>query len=485
MHHGMLVGDESVPTMLHISDLHRTSEPRPSNDELIAAIVSDAKRWEAEGIPLPDLIVVSGDLIQGVQLDASDADSEIEGQYREVADFLRTLAQEFVDSDRSKVIVVPGNHDVHWVRSLSAMRPLATCPARTGTKAYEANSKVRWNWKDQRTYEIVDGDMYASRLELFRKFQRDFYEGLDPSPLPKVNGDLVFAEYPDLGLVVAGFASWHGNDCFCHVGDIDPSMLSASQKLLARSEVPIAVAVWHHSIVGGPRESDYMDQRVIHRLVDFGFHVGLHGHQHYAAAAPFELRLPNLTSMAVVGAGSLAVGDSALPMGERRQFNVVVIDPDHESITVHVRGMSPAGVFTGSHRDDFGGNTFIKLKLPSALGRSHKPTITQRLDDAMTAVGARQFERALRILSEISPYMPERARQIEIKALDGIGCRERLIEVLSPPQNVDEAMKLMSILLDAGRFDEAARQLEVSRTMIDPVFYAELAERIAVGRMAS
>lgn len=481
----MLVGDEPVPTMLHISDLHRTSEPRPSNDELIAAIVSDAKRWEAEGIPLPDLIVVSGDLIQGVELDASDADSEIEGQYREAGDFLRSLAHEFVDSDRSKVIVVPGNHDVHWVRSLSAMRPLATCPAKIGKKAFEASSKVRWNWKDQRAYEIVDDNTYASRLELFREFQRDFYEGLDPSPVPKVNDDLVFAEYPDLGLVVAGFASWHGNDCFCHVGEIDSAMLSASQKLLASSEVPIAVAVWHHSIVGGPRENDYMDQRVVHRLVDFGFHVGLHGHQHYAAAAPFELRLPNLTSMAVVGAGSLAVGDHALPMGERRQFNVVVIDPDSESITVHVRGMSPAGVFTGSHRDDFGGNTFIKLNLPSMPGRLREPTITRRLDDAMTAVGAGQFEQALRMLSEVSRSVPEKARQIEIKALDGIGCRERLIEVLSPPQNVDEAMKLMSMLLDEGRFDEAARQLEASRAMIGPALYGELADKIAVGRMAS
>ena len=69
-----------------------------------------------------------------------------------------------------------------------------------------------------------------------------------------------------------------------------------------------------------------MDARVIHRLIDFGFTVGLHGHQHYPGAAPFEYRLPNLSSMAVVAGGSLAVGDRELPMGERRQFNIVVID---------------------------------------------------------------------------------------------------------------------------------------------------------------
>ena len=180
------------------------------------------------------------------------------------------------------------------------------------------------------------------------------------------NEDLLFFEYPKLGLLVAGFSSWHGNDCFCHVGEIAPTSLALSQRLVARSSMAVAVAVWHHSIAGGPRKHDYMDQRVVHRLIDFGFTVGLHGHQHYPGAAPFELRLPNLTTMAVVGAGSLAAGDNELPMGERRQFNVVVIDPDSRSITVHARSMSAAGVFTGSHRDDFGGNTFIKLSLPAA-----------------------------------------------------------------------------------------------------------------------
>ena len=59
-----------MPTLLHISDLHRTSKPRLSNDELLAAIVSDATRWESEGVPQPELIVVSGDLVQKAQKQA-------------------------------------------------------------------------------------------------------------------------------------------------------------------------------------------------------------------------------------------------------------------------------------------------------------------------------------------------------------------------------------------------------------------------------
>ena len=56
-----------MAVLLHISDLHRTSSPRLDNDQLFAALASDAARWDAEGIPWPDLVVVSGDLIQGAR----------------------------------------------------------------------------------------------------------------------------------------------------------------------------------------------------------------------------------------------------------------------------------------------------------------------------------------------------------------------------------------------------------------------------------
>ena len=335
-----------MPTVLHISDLHRTLGPHLSNDELLPALISDATRWQAEGIPRPELIVVSGDLVQGAPLDTCDPDAEVDAQYREVGDFLRRLGEEFLDSDRSRIVIVPGNHDVHWRRSLDGMKPIDPCPDGIATKSFQPTSGLRWSWGNRQAYEISDGALYASRFEHFRRFRKDFYAGIEPNPFSHGDEDLLFLEYPELGLLVAGFSSWHGNDCFCHVGEIAPTSMALSQKLVAHSNMTVAVAVWHHNIAGEPRKHDYMDQRIVHRLIDFGFTVGLHGHQHYPGAAPFELRLPNLTSMAVVGAGSLAVGDNDLPMGERRQFNVVVIDPDGKSITVHVRGMSAAGVFT-------------------------------------------------------------------------------------------------------------------------------------------
>ena len=476
-----------MPTILHISDLHRTSGPRLNNDDLLTAIASDAMRWKNEGIPSPDLIIVSGDLIQGLSPDTDDPDAEIVAQYNEANDFLRRLAEQFVKSDRSRVVIVPGNHDVHWTRARNAMKPLAACPSDISCKAFEANSKVRWDWKQQQAYEINNNALYGSRFEHFRQFRSDFYAELDPSPLQRGDNDLIFAEYPSLDLVVTGFASWHGNDCFCHVGDIDSASLASSRKLLASSKVSVAVAVWHHSITGGPREHDYMDQRVIHKLIDFGFSVGLHGHQHYPDAAPFELRLPNLTSMAVVGAGSLAVGDSELPMGERRQFNIVVIDPSSKSITVHVRAMSSGGIFTGSHRDDFGGNTFIKLNLPLSPSHHRAATPIQRLDAAMTAVANKQYEKALGLLSEIDSSCSHEKRQIKIRALEGLKRYDELAKTLNPPQCVDEVVRIISLLLDAKRFDEATECLATASALVDPSspLFNELTTTITTRRMMS
>ena len=473
-----------MPTLLHISDLHRTSGPRLSNAELLSAMVSDATRWISEGIPRPELIVVSGDLIQGAGLDSIDPDALVEAQYREAAEFLDDLAKEFVDSDRSRIVIVPGNHDIHWCRSLSAMKPAGTCPDGIATKVLEATSGFRWNWKDRQAYEISDQHLYESRFEHFRQFRKKFYDRVEPNPLEHGNEDLFFLEYPDLGFSVAGFSSWYGNDCLCQVGDIDPMSLALSQKLLAGSKTELGLAVWHHSVTGGPRAHDYMDQRIVHRLVDFGFGVGLHGHQHYPGAAPFELRLPNLTSMVVVGAGSLAVGDSELPMGERRQFNVVVVDPDRESVTIHVRGMSPAGVFTGAHRDDFGGRTFVSLNLPAARRQAAGPTVNQRLDDAMTAIGNKQYEKALALVADVPSCRTMDKRRVEIEALRGLGWTNRLIALLDPPENVGEVVEVVSLLLDARRFDEATTCLQASKPLVPFGLFEELKATIAARGMA-
>ena len=472
-----------MPTLLHISDLHRTADQHLSNDELLSGITSDSRRWQAEGIPPPDVIVVSGDLIQGAGTYDVEADTKINAQYAEAGEFLRKLADRFVESDLSRVVIVPGNHDVHWQRARDAMKVLETCPPDIARRGLEANSMIRWDWSNQQPYEISDHNMYDSRLHNFRQFQADFYAELNPSPFSQDGSDVVFFDYPDLGIAVVGFASWHGNDCFCHVGEIASVALSRAQELLTTSRAPVAIAVWHHSIDGGPRGNDFMDKRVVHRLIDFGFSVGLHGHQHFPRAAPSTLDLPNQTSMAVVCAGSLAVGDGQLPMGEPRQFNIVHIDPDRQTVTVYVREMSPAGVFSGSPRADFGGNTFIELNLPPAPARPNAPTSTQIIDDAISALGLGEYAKALELVENTPLSSSPEIRQIKIRSLQGLQQWDDLFALLDPPGTADEAVMVITLLIDQQRFDEARARLEgASGLLADPLF-DELARKIEGRRM--
>lgn len=463
-----------MPTLLHISDLHRTSGPRIDNDHLLTALSSDAGRWEFDGIPWPDLIIVSGDLIQGAAIDDPDADHKVQQQYEEAGEFLGRLTDIVVGGDRSRVILVPGNHDVHWSRSKASMELIDEITQGIATMAFDPSSGVRWDWKNQNAYRIKDESGYSSRFDHFRSFRSEFYKDVDPFPLPDDSADIIFANYEALGLVVVGFASWHGNDCFCPVGDIDSAALAVSQKLLATSRSQVAIAVWHHGVMGGPRANDYMDQRVIHRLIDLGFSVGMHGHHHSPAAAPFEITSPNETSMALVSAGSLAVGNRELPEGELRQFNIVNVDHGNQSVTIHVRAMSPAGVFGRSHRDDFGGSSFKKLSLPSSPTRALASADARLLDDALTAARLGQHEDALVLASKLSASRPLEARQINIAVLEDLNCSDGLIELFDPPRNTEEAVHVVRLLCDVSRFHDASARLQQASTWLDQTVAGEL-----------
>ena len=365
------------------------------------------------------------------------------------------------------------------------MKPAHTCPDGIAATAYRADSHFRWDWTNRQAYEITDRARYESRFDHFHEFRKAFYNDVTPNPLTHGNNGFVCAEYPDHGMLVVGFASWHGNDCFCRVGDIDPTALALSQRVVAESSMPLAVAVWHHSIAGGPRVHDYMDQTVVHRLIDFGFRVGLHGHQHYPGAAPFEVRLPNATSMLVVGAGSLAVGDRDLPMGERRQFNLVEIDTTAAAATVHVRGMSPAGVFTGMHRDDFGGQTFLRCPLPSGRGSESPPVTFAPLDDAIAALGHKRYDEALSLVAKLPPDQSAQKRTLRIEALRALGRQNELIEALTPPHKIREVVELVALLLDAGRLDDAARQLHDSKALLPLPLFEEISTQITARGIAN
>src|SRR2546428_14003341 len=110
-------------SILHISDLHRDPENPIRNKPLFDSLEHDRRRYSVEETPnvrCPELIIVSGDIIQGVRPDAHDADKRLKDQYAEALDFLNRLTGHLLKGDKRRVVIVHGNHDVSGYHFLNS-----------------------------------------------------------------------------------------------------------------------------------------------------------------------------------------------------------------------------------------------------------------------------------------------------------------------------------------------------------------------------
>ena len=231
--------------------------------------------------------------------------------------------------------MVPGNHDVDWNRSTAAMQPiddgdlpLGFSPAMCGPM-----DDMRWNWAERRAYRIVYCAIYASRLARFDDLAASFYASTDVRATDHYRMHGLLNER----IGVVAFDSCVGNDCFANRGHIDEEAIAAAHADVRQQPYECVVAAWHHSIDGEPAETDYLSVSNVYRMIGKGFRLGLHGHQHRAAATNRYVHLPGEEGMAVVSAGSLCAGNRALPAGVNRQYNLIEIADDLSSVRVHVR----------------------------------------------------------------------------------------------------------------------------------------------------
>ncbi len=164
-------------------------------------------------------------------------------------------------------------------------------------------------------------------------------------------------------IIITGFNSCFNNDCYRFVGEIPSHVISnAHLHLRTLSECKLHMAVWHHDLHGSPFRSDYIDATIIDLLIDSGFRLSLHGHNHKLGATPYSLFLSENHTMAVVSGGSLCAGPKMLPTGHNRSYNIIEIEKDYNSATLHVREMLSYGVFGPSRVAKWGGHSYKRIK---------------------------------------------------------------------------------------------------------------------------
>lgn len=444
-------------SILHISDLHRTPGEHLSNAEMISALVGDRSRYMRENPPIrpPDAIIVSGDIIQGVPLGFADATAQLRAQYDAAESFLTEITDRFIDGDRSRLILVPGNHDIDWAASKAAMVdvPADAMPLNLGRDLFAAGSDLRWDWKTQKLYRIQDVSAYARRLDAYWDFFDRFYAG--------VGGLLNVARGRDANLYslangligVAAFNSCQGNDCFSYQGAIPrEAVAQASLDLLAEPNAfELLIAVWHHNIEGPPQRSDYMDVDIVRGMIGRGFRMGLYGHQHRPDAVPFHIHLAQRETMAAVSAGSLCAGARELPPGTHRGYNVIEIHDDFLGARIHVREVEAVtNLFTRGPRMAFGGESYTDLRWeapPDLMGRPRVPAAEAMLDLITEAERLRRSQpaEALALLRPQEAVLPPFGRRLLIDLAlnqDDLDLASRL---LSPPTSIEELAELMEL----------------------------------------
>ena len=326
-------------SILHISDLHKNEGDDFKN--LYQKMVDDCDRYVKLGIEKPNIIVVSGDLIRGGKPD------EIMQQYVEAKNFLEDLSDFFLNNDKRRIVIVPGNHDVDWNVTKGLMAPVAneTVEEKKDYKKTlelflkERAPKVRWNWEDQQLYCYKDEDAYNTRFHLFSEFYKDFYGDREFSVDPSEQSEIF--DIPEYNVSFIGFNSCHQNDHLNKVGQIMPTCVTkASTKIKElREQGRILVAVWHHNASGRPMVSNYLDNRILNPIIDMGVHIALHGHQHYSGVLEEYHNAFKEGKLLMYSTGSLYGATESLSDGAPRQYNILEMEKvgKEQKLTVHLR----------------------------------------------------------------------------------------------------------------------------------------------------
>jgi len=457
-------------TILHISDLHRTPDSRIANSPLVESLVRDSARYTTfEGIGAARIIVVSGDLVQGVgpSVPPHEADATLATQYREARDFLRRLVDEFLDGDYARMVIVPGNHDVSLPHVRRSIRPL-TLP--TAPKArqelvvalHSPGSLLRWDWESLQFFEIANQDAYAERLRPFAEFYENFYEGHRKYALSE--GDQVdLFEYADLNLSFVGFSTMFGGDPINKRAAVNPAAVALASQRLRNCAAAIRIAVFHHGFGGGPGEPDFVHEDFAQQLLDCECTMALHGHTHRTRFFQQRFLLDARRILSTVGAGSLCAGPQALPPAEPRSYNVMELDIAGTKARVHRRVqcndvyLAPLWGPAPSPRPYATPHEFTMFRCEIALGILR----TKRLDLAFASMRSGD---AITAIESLRPLLPadEEARSLATEALGRISDPSLTMEILQTPRNLAEAIVM------AFALDELGRTMELEEVLNGP-----------------
>lgn len=438
-------------SILQISDLHKLKGT--TYNSLLQTLLVDKARIEQEGIIPPSFIVVCGDVVHG-----ADTEEKIRNQYTEVEDFLNELVTEYLDGNKKRMIIVPGNHDMNRIASAASF----SNSSKTKKKDYEEykyhNTDLRWNWILHKYQRINDQSKYDSRFALFVEFYNRFFAGIRSYPTDPVME--AYTEYfPKENIAFACFNSCHGLDHINTSANIPEEAVNsiAADLIQYTNDGYLTIGVWHHHFYGSPYQINYMDKEIFDTMMQFGIRIGLFGHQHLSQVA---CEITNLYAqeteeyrrerMLLISSGTLFGGEKELQHGCKRQYNIIEFDMKNgeANVTVHIREDK---------------NPNINSKLPhwvcknvNAQGKVDNKVYFKKLNEDEILVNIDHYVRsnsdyaygceAIKAL----PQIPMRAQELYHNYLLEIKDYDSLVRVIGTPEKAEEYFLLISTAKSEG-----------------------------------
>lgn len=333
-------------SIIQISDLHKDSDF--NYNQLIDSLKSDTANYVNLGIYHVRYIVVCGDLIQGTRnTDIAKGNQDIQRQYEEVSVFLHNLVDVFLNGDISRLIIVPGNHDVNRAVSSNSMKRIEASEQEKVQKSYwERYGKkqiYRFDWKTLSFMQIIDEKFYSSRFDSFVTFYNRFYSSIGRTFPVSPEEDASLIAFSNDKIAFACFNSCCQLDHLNAMGTINENAFHCIYGDLSScySNGYLMFGVWHHHIYGVPHRCDFMDMKITKSMACNHILVGLFGHQHRSEVVE---ELNDLAEdierdkMHLISSGTLFGSRKEMLPGVKRQYNLINVEIENGSANLEVFG---------------------------------------------------------------------------------------------------------------------------------------------------
>ena len=215
----------------------------------------------------------------------------------------------------------------------------------------------------------------------------------------------------------------------------------------------LRIAVWHHNVEGPPTHSDYMDPDLIQNLIDRGFSLGFHGHQHRPQFLDTRFRHGIDRKITVISAGTLCGGAS---FRHGRAYNVVELDTVNRTGRLHVREMQNDNLslpIWGRRALPPNTSAYYDFEYdPPPAPAVHRNANTAALTEAQRLYDLADYRNAADVLARVA-VSDDLARPLLLDCLVKLKDMPELIARFDPPASEAEAIHVMDAVWAEGMRD--------------------------------